>query len=97
MTSSHFSKVYLVYMLLKLLKNQWRAQLTFDNPMGAYPSFQKLQENSSIFLNHLVKWHKNPQKNLAHRKRNQPTEVLAAFENSNEIQKLFEDEMKSEY
>jgi len=31
----------------------------------------------------------NPQKNLVNRKRNQPTDVLEALENSNEIQKLF--------
>ena len=39
----------------------------------------------------------NPLKNLANRKRNQPTAGLTGFENSNEIQKLFEDDMKSEY
>ena len=78
-------------MLPKSFKSQKRAHLIFQKPIEWPSKFQKLRENSSIFIN---QWEKRKQKIRKRiqpiRKWNQPTDALAGFKKCDEIQKLKE-------
>jgi len=77
-------------MLLGLFKSHERAHLFFEKRIGSSFQFSKKErENQYIHYPIGKKEFKSGESIRPIRKRNQSADALAAFENSNEIQKLF--------